>query len=466
MLTSRFRSLDAVLILRAWALAGSTLAAGCSHDFGFLKSSHTAMGSDAGGETATDDADARSTADAAAEADVATDTTGITDTIPWQPRLAIGRGHYCVVRGAARAVSCAGPNDAGQLGNGQITDPGAPVSWSLRSVAIGPPPEILSGVTGISAGPGHTCALRSRTILCWGDDTHSESGGAVGTLIDRATPVVLPAPTPNVISEVASGYGGTCIRTDRGVICWGANEAGQRSSAPVSEVRPTVNPALSGLANLSFASKTAYGLDHDGGIRCWGDASSALCGEAPPSSPCSQDPAATCVMNPAVVGPLPPSIEITAGAHHACAIDGRGNVTCWGFDVYGQVGTGPRRSCNGGSGFLSDCVRGFWQVAIDGAEKLALTSTASCALRGGRVYCWGFALMTGRGLGTDRPPVDKPLPVQKEDGTDLTDVVEVRSSEDWTCALDMFDAVYCWGRPVAQGGHDLPEYGFAHEMSR
>ena len=74
----------------------------------------------------------------------------------------IGSGflHTCGLT-AAGDVYCWGNNEVAQLGRGTVGDP--------ESLPIKVPG--LSGVTSISVGAAHTCAItKSKTLLCWGQN--------------------------------------------------------------------------------------------------------------------------------------------------------------------------------------------------------------------------------------------------------------------------------------------------------
>jgi alpha-tubulin suppressor-like RCC1 family protein len=96
--------------------------------------------------------------------------------------IAAGTAHACAVV-TDGAVKCWGYNQHGQLGNGDIAGAVANGTGWLPEQVPG-----LTGVTAISAGASHTCALvRGQGVKCWGANDYGQLGD--GTTTERHTPV-------------------------------------------------------------------------------------------------------------------------------------------------------------------------------------------------------------------------------------------------------------------------------------
>ncbi len=133
----------------------------------------------------------------------------------------------CAVKNGG--VLCWGDNSVGQLGNNlAIFSSNVPVSV-LSGDSLPP----LGGVNAIATGNNHVCALTNvGGVKCWGFNTSGQLGEGSNSPRSRATPVdVLTAPgMPPLagVSAITAGEQHTCaLMIGGGVKCWGANFAGQ-----------------------------------------------------------------------------------------------------------------------------------------------------------------------------------------------------------------------------------------------
>lgn len=129
--------------------------------------------------------------------------------------LAAGGRHTCALL-ATGAVKCWGQNQRGQLGDGTTGDRVVPTNVA----------ELKSGVTAITAGGQHSCALMlSGAVKCWGNNGDGQLG--VGGLLLKVTATdVARVAAPAV--AISAGKQHTCaLLSDNAVRCWGDNEHGQ-----------------------------------------------------------------------------------------------------------------------------------------------------------------------------------------------------------------------------------------------
>lgn len=127
--------------------------------------------------------------------------------------IAAGGLHSCAVKSAGGVV-CWGQNDMGQLGNGTKSfGEEAPVAVS----------GLTSGVTAIDGGGYHTCAIVNGGARCWGDNYYGQVGdGTRGLGNERTTPVAVSGVSTGVTS-ISAGGEHTCALVAEGAKCWGAN---------------------------------------------------------------------------------------------------------------------------------------------------------------------------------------------------------------------------------------------------
>ncbi len=280
--------------------------------------------------------------------------------------------HNCAVTFAG-GVKCWGFNYVGQLGDDQAcgdicTDLELPCCITPVDVS-----GLTSGVSMVSAGYYHTCAVTSGGgVRCWGWNNYGQLGD--GTNTDRATPVDVSGLSSGVIA-VSAGYEHTCAVTlGGGVKCWGANYTFQlgdgtwdNSSTPVD-----VSGLSSGVIAISAGDFHTCALISGGGVKCWGSNSAGQLGDGTNTNRAT----------PVDVSGLSSGvIAVSAGNHHTCALTSGGGVKCWGWNNYGQLGDGTNTDSSTPvdvSGLTSAMI----EVSAGGNHTCALTS-------GGGMKCWG-----------------------------------------------------------------------------
>jgi hypothetical protein len=251
----------------------------------------------------------------------ATDVTGLGSGIA---AMAAGDGFSCAVT-ATGGVKCWGRNDHGQLGNGTTTSSATPVDVS----------GLAGGVIAVAAGADHACAIVAGGALkCWGRNDSGQLG--IGSLADNTTPVDVPGLASGV-SAVSLGTDHSCAIGSFGALfCWGngaTGKVGDGSSATTPRTAP-VNVAglTTGVTAVSAgATHTCASAGFPLMVKCWG----ANLNWKPGDPPASQSFA-----TPTDVPGLSNVGVLAAGNGFQCTLAGDGRVKCWGDNAAGQLGTG------------------------------------------------------------------------------------------------------------------------------
>jgi alpha-tubulin suppressor-like RCC1 family protein len=337
------------------------------------------------------------------------------------PTVVAGWYHTCALTSGG-AVKCWGYNESGQLGDGTLgTNRATPVD------VVG----LAGGAVAISAGLGHTCALVSGGVKCWGQNDLGQLGdGTSGTT--RLTPVVVEGLGSGVTAIAAGAYHTCALTSAGGVKCWGQNAAGQLGNGTGGNSRLTPVDVVglgSGVTAIAAGLHHTCALTRSGAMKCWGSSDFGEIGDGTSGFGASR-------LSPVdVVGLGSGVTAIAAGGEHTCALSTGGVVKCWGYNLYGQLGDGTSDYLRSTPADVVGLPNGVVAISAGALHACALTS-------GGAVTCWGGNAYGQLGDGTSgtsrRTPVDVP---------GLAGGIEAISAGGLhTCALTSGGAVKCWGQ--------------------
>jgi len=330
-------------------------------------------------------------------------------------KITAGDGHTCAVIGANSTVWCWGHNDAGQLGNGTTVDSSTAVQVSG-----------LSGVTQISAGGNHTCALLSSgAARCWGGNGNGQLGN--GTTQSSSVPVT-PA-GGHTFTSISASRVFTCGTTATQVRCWGLNASGQLGTGDFNQRN---FPAVAGVPGtpriVSTGRNQACAVNSTKTLYCWGANSSGQLGLGVSGAPQAA---------PQQVTTLTGIEAVSMGTHHACALSSAasgGGTYCWGLQSQGRLGNG-----NTSSTIQSTPVHPS-DPNPNGDRVISTGIDHTCVTNAFFLRCWGGNSEGQLGNGTT---TDSAVPFRVP-GYD-TEVPIITTGADHTCVQYTLGQVDCWG---------------------
>ena len=230
-----------------------------------------------------------------------------------------GESHTCAVhQGAAKCWGYDGERQLGRLSSEPLTVEPAEVEG------------LSSGVTAISAGAVYTCAIHDGGAKCWGAASLMSLLGEV-TILSSASPVEITGMTSGV-TDISVGFAHACAVHDGAARCWGLHLSGQLGDRS-RELRTTpaqVVGLTSGVTAISAGYYHTCAI-HDGAAKCWGNNEAGQLGD---------DSSRDAIIPVQVKGLTSGVTAISADADHTCAIH-NGVTKCWGSNAAGQLGREP-----------------------------------------------------------------------------------------------------------------------------
>jgi alpha-tubulin suppressor-like RCC1 family protein len=356
-------------------------------------------------------------------------------------RRAVGLGggyqSTCVL-GDDGAVACWGPNDSGQLGNGETgiarscaaDEVGDANRVTLPAVAVA-----IAARGTVDGGGAHACALLDTGALtCWGENGSGQLGtGDTAPLSSPSAPFMLA--DGFVPQKLVLGNQHTCaVSNDGRFKCWGSNQRGQLGpDATGDRHAPGPDLRVRGRATRAIAA----GDDHTcailegGALKCWGSNSDGQLGLGDVTD--RGDGPGQMGDSLAEVALGGRAVAVAAGAAHTCAVTGDGAVRCWGAGADGQLGLGTL------AGALLPPASA---VALpEAAISVAAGADFSCALlASGRAVCWGVGVRGQLGTG-DTDPHAAPADAI----TFGSKATALAAGARHACALLENGTIACWG---------------------
>lgn len=314
-------------------------------------------------------------------------------------KIGAGDGVACAVLDSG-GVRCWGANDRGTRGTPAGRDDAAT-------------PVDVPGVTGaIDLVVGGDSGSSGDIACAWSKDARVTCWGAPAMLPGRGDAAAHEIPELAGARSIALGGGtGYAVKADGTVWGWGSaafNALADGTTGGGSDKPLTAIPGVTGATQVAAGQNHGCALLGDGTVTCWGYSSkaqlptavagvtgaTALFAETQREETCALTAGGTlCWTGAAAPRPMPALAGVTkiVGRNHLCALDGGGEVLCWGDSAdMGQLG-------RGGSASQPAPVEGLQGKAIDVAVGHAF---ACAALADGGAACWGYNQRGQLGDGT------------------------------------------------------------------
>ncbi|MDD5726033.1 MAG: hypothetical protein PHC53_01310 [Patescibacteria group bacterium] len=306
----------------------------------------------------------------------------------------------------------------------------------------------------ISVGQKHTCAIKTDgTLWCWGNNNYGEVGnGLIGQIVP--TPTLVQGLGSDVLKVSAGGYGTCAIKTDGTLWCWGANDSGQlgigttdgetcfdRTCKPLPQ---KIDSFGTDVVEVSVGNNFSCAIKTDGTLWCWGWNSWGQVGTGTQTNH-EPSPLQVTAMGTNVV-------QVSTGYAHTCAVKTDGTLWCWGHNHDGEIGLGSIIwKCNGWGCELIPV-----QVSALGSNVAQAFATFlhTCARKtDGTVWCWGtnpYGQIGDGTIGGDPKCGCQPTPSQVSLlGTQAADL---SAGMGHACARKNDGTLWCWGSGVVGDG--------------
>lgn len=331
-------------------------------------------------------------------------------------KLACGDLHTCLINNGD--VYCFGRNNHGQSAQ-------ANGIFQVRR------PVLVAGITDalyIASGEAHTCVVtKAKTVYCFGEVILDSGNEFIPVLIEGITTAV----------EIWAEEFLTCVKLESGeVTCFGYNQV---LKYLVGEPVPTddyfdvpVNLTYTGDAASKMKPGSAKQICAVSGtnldLRCIGHNEYGELGDG------TDEPQFTLDIAPVLSGVH--DFEISSTGRHMCAIYGvNRQLSCWGTNYYGNE-----------EGSIQEYFSPRDIAGVQNGHSVSVGKDFVCVLlKTHEVVCFGLYGygQVGSGLLYENPAgfIGSPTYV-----SGLTDVTELSSGSEHSCASTKDNRYFCWGR--------------------
>ena len=290
--------------------------------------------------------------------------------------------------------------------------------------------ELVKAWTLVSAGGYHMCGIASDDRgYCWGFNAFGQIGD--GAFTGSTVPVQISNDAVQKWGEISAGLFHTCgISVDGEGFCWGWNIFGQLGDNSFQDSNLPVgidNCIVSQWKSLSSGYFHTCGVASDDKGYCWGYNDYGELGTG--NFQISTTP-----------------IEINtklnlywrhisaAGYYHTCGVATDDQGYCWGWNAYGQLGDGTNNLSTVPIPISTKTVQTWKLIALGGFHTCGIASDD-------KGYCWGSNAFGQIGDGTY---TSSTVPIAISNKI-VSAWKSIDAGEYYTCGIALDDKGYCWG---------------------
>lgn len=303
--------------------------------------------------------------------------------------LLLGLSLTAVFASAANAQAAGGTVAGwGEDGFGQVS--GTPKNNQCECTFT---PETVPGIsdaTQVAGGYFHGVALRANgTVVAWGHNGNGQLGD--GTDTDSPTPVQMQGIT-NAIAVAASYEGSMALLANGTVVAWGANQfgelgqggtAGPEACGDPCSPTPVPVPGLSGVVAIDGGYQYNLALLADGRVMAWGNDDFGQLGDG-----IGVREGCECVAHPVPVPGIAGAMSISADWYVGSALLQDGTIRNWGYNFDGELGNGTRTTVSASGCF---CLGPVSPIGLTGARETVSGGYHGLALlSSGSASGWGY----------------------------------------------------------------------------
>jgi len=315
------------------------------------------------------------------------------------------------------------------------------VALALAAWGCGDPvaPPHAGGWAQVAAGDFFSCGLTTAgKAYCWGSAVFGQLGN--DDVASTGLPVAVAG--DHTFRTLAVGSDHVCgLDVTGSAWCWGLNDYHELGAA-TSACNPSfvfatcarLPVAVSGARHYDSIVVAGYSTCalSAGATWCWGWNVHGQVGSGPVGGTSNA---------PAQIPSNRQFVAITLDISHACGLTASDSIFCWGSNIHGQLAADTLQTprCGSGTGFFCT-VSPVYSAPGLVATRVSAGSTHTCALTAaGEVYCWGS---NEYGVLGNSNALGGRVPVLVSGGHTWT---SVSAGADHTCALEDGGAAWCWG---------------------